>query len=144
LSFRARVGIVAGLIVITALILVAPGPLGRYLRRTANVHADRAYLNTPDPVWDAQVNGAAFRRAARILPPGATYYIYAPTASLQLRAHDLPGAGLVFFSRALPVKHVRDASWILSYDAPRLLPAGVRAARVVRVAGGIRLIEVAS
>lgn len=143
LSRRARALLVLALAGVALAVLFAPGPLGAPLRRLVNYDAGRGHLNTPDPVWNAPVDGAAFRAARRLIPDGATYYLWAPTTSKQLREHDLPGAGLLFLSRALPVRRAAEARYVLSYQAPSLLPPGLRPASTRRLGDGIYLVEVA-
>lgn len=112
--------VVAGALVLV--IAATPTAPGRKLRRIANVHAGRDHLNTPDPQWTARVDAHAFRRAARLIPPGARYAVYAPTSSKQLVQHDLPGAGLVFLPRAYQVRSLVDAGWAIAYGTGGALP----------------------
>ena len=89
-----------------------------------------------------RAGGRAIRRAGAILPDsrGVTYYIH--TRPVPQLGHDLIGAGLLFFLPAVPVPSPREAQWVLSYDAPTLLPKGVRAEKTYRVGERIYLIRV--
>ncbi len=131
-----RIVLVGAVALAFVLVAVAPGRVSGPIRRLANYAADG-----PDPIWDTVVDGAALREAGRILPDNATYALYYPVADGQL-AHDLQGATLLFFTPALPLKHVRDAGWVLSYHAPRLLPEGVHAERTYNLSPRIYLIKV--
>ena len=137
LSLRARAALVASLALLTVGVALAPGRLSAPIRRLANYRAD-----TRDPIYNAQIDGAAIRRAGALLPNSrsVTYYIHTrPEPQL---GHDLIGAGLLFFLPAVPVPSPFEAQWILSYDAATRLPRGVRAERTYRVGRRIYLIRV--
>lgn len=137
LSLRVRAAIVALLVLLTAGLAVAPGRLSGPIRRLANYRAD-----TRDPIYNARIDAAAIRRAGAILPNsrGVTYYIHTrPEPQL---GHDLIGAGLLFFLPAVPVPSPREAQWVLSYEAPTLLPKSVRAERAYTLGPSIYLIRV--
>ena len=137
LSLRARAGLVALLVLLTVGVALAPGRLSAPIRRLANYRAD-----TRDPIYNAPVDGQAIRRAGALLPDsrGVTYYIHTrPEPQL---GHDLIGAGLLFFLPAVAVPSPYEAQWILSYDAPTLLPKGLRAEREYRLGRRIYLIRV--
>ena len=137
LPLRVRLGLVALLALLTAAVAFAPGRLSGPIRRLANYRAD-----TRDPIYNAPIDGRAIRRAGAILPDsrGVTYYIH--TRPVPQLGHDLIGAGLLFFLPAVPVPSPREAQWVLSYDAPTLLPKGVRAEKTYRVGERIYLIRV--
>jgi hypothetical protein len=108
--------------------------------RLANYRADSA-----DPIWDNRgsppTDGAALRRAGKLLPGDATYYLdVAP--DVPGLAHDVEGAARLFFAPALPVLRPADAGWVLSYRARPFLPPGLRAERVYRVGAGVSLVRV--
>ena len=136
LPLRARLGLVGVLVLVTVGVAVAPGRLSTPVRRLANYRAD-----TKDPIYNFALDPRAIRRAAAILPDSrhTTYYIHTrPEPQL---GHDLIGAGLLFFLPAVPVPSPREAQWVLSYEAPTLLPKGVRAARIYQVGNRIFLIR---
>jgi hypothetical protein len=116
---------------------VAPGRLGSPVRRLANYRPD-----TRDPIYNAHVDARAIRRAGDVLSTSSdvTYFIY--TGPYPQLGHDLIGAGLLFFTPARAVPAARDAQWILSYDAPRLVPRGVRAQSVRTLGPHIFLVRV--
>jgi hypothetical protein len=137
LPMRARGALLAACALVTVGLAVAPGRLGAPVRRLANYRAD-----TRDPIYNAQIDAAAIRRAGALIPNSRreTYYIYTrPEPQL---GHDLIGAGLLFFLPALAVSHPEDARWILSYEAPTLAPRGVRAGRSFRLGPKIFLVRV--
>jgi len=137
LTRRTRAALVGALSLVTLALAVAPGRIGSPVRRLANYRAD-----TRDPIYNATVDATAIRRAGALLPNSrrTTYYIYTrPEPQL---GHDLIGAGLLFFLPALAVPDPRQAQWILSYEAPRLVPLSLHARRVFRVGGRIFLVEV--
>ncbi len=139
LSLRARGLLLAALTLATIGLALAPGRLGAPIRRLANYRAD-----TRDPIYNAPVDAAAIRRAGALIPNSRheTYYIHT-RAEPQL-GHDLIGAGLLFFLPALAVPDPKDARWILSYEAPSLVPRGVQAARTYRLGPKIFLVRVRS
>jgi hypothetical protein len=138
LSARERGILLAACAVVTLGLALAPGRLGAPIRRVANYRAD-----TRDPIYNAPVDGAAIRRAGALIPnsPDETYYLHTrPEPQL---GHDLIGAGLLFLLPALAVPDARDARWILSYQAPTLVPRGVQARRTYRIGPRIFLVRVA-
>ena len=137
LPLRARLGLVALLTLLTVAVALAPGRISSPIRRLANYRAD-----TRDPIYNAPLDAQAIRRAGALLPNsrGVTYYIHTrPEPQL---GHDLIGAGLLFFLPAVPVPSPREAQWVLSYEAPTLLPKGVRAEHAYNVGKRIYLIRV--
>jgi hypothetical protein len=134
---RGELALLLGLAVATAVLAVVPG-LNRPIARLANYDADGR-----DPIYDANVDGDAIRRAAELLPDGTTYYIHTPPDD-PLLIGNLKAAGQLFFAPALPVRDAGAARWVLSYGAERLLPPGLRAARRQRLGERIYLVEIAS
>jgi hypothetical protein len=133
---RRELAVLLVLALATAVLAVVPG-LNRPIARLANYDADG-----PDPLYDANVDGRAIRRAAELLPERTTYFIYAPQAD-PLLTGNLKAAGQLFFAPALPVRDLREARWVLSYGV-ETLPSGLQARRRHRLAEGIELVEVAS
>lgn len=131
----ALVGVLAGLLAVLA---VLPRPFSSPIRRVANY-----VTNGADPIWNSPaVDGAALRRGGRILPDSraATYYIWTrPDPQL---GHDLIGGSMLFFLPGRPAASPREARWVLSYEAPRRLPAGVRAVRSYTLGPHIYLFRV--
>ena len=136
MSRRARIAVVCVLLAATALLAVAPRPLSSPIRKLANYSANGA-----DPIWDARppVDGAAFRKAAKIVPPKAYIYVYGPGGQYQ---HDLLGATQLYFAPVFPVAYPRQAKWVLSYQQPRLVPAGVRAVKSWAVGDHVYVVRV--
>lgn len=134
---RARGALLAACALVIVGLALAPGRLGAPIRRLANYQAD-----TRDPIYNAPLDAAAIRRAGALIPNSRreTYYIF--TGPYPQLGHDLIGAGLLFFLPALAVPHPHDAHWILSYDAPSLVPRGVRAGRTYRLGPKIFLVRV--
>lgn len=137
LSIRVRGALVALVALATLGAAVAPGRVGSPVRRLANYRPD-----TRDPIYNAHVDARAIRRAGDLLStaPHATYFIY--TGPYPQLGHDLIGAGLLFFTPARAVHDVRDAQWVLSYEAPRLVPRGVRARSVQTLGPHIFLVRI--
>ena len=137
LSLRARGALLAACALVTTGLALAPGRLGAPVRRLANYRAD-----SRDPIYNAPIDPAAIRKAGALIPNSRreTYYIHTrPEPQL---GHDLIGAGLLFFLPALAVPDPKDARWILSYEAPSLVPRGVRAGRSYRLGPKIFLVRV--
>jgi hypothetical protein len=132
---RREVALVLGLVAVTAFLAVVPG-LNTPIARLAAYESDG-----PEPLYDApEIDPAAIRRAGRLVPDGATYAVYAPTAH-PLLAGNLKAAAQLFFLPALPVYDPVRADWVLSYGGLHLLPAGVRPARVHRLGPELALVE---
>jgi hypothetical protein len=117
--------------------LLVPSPADSPLGRVASVDADG-----PDPLWDTPVDGEAVRRAGKLLPDGARYYVWAPAASPLLQG-NLKAATQLFLAPALPVRDPAAAEWILSYRASPTLPPGVPAEERLSVGPGVLLARVA-
>ena len=137
LPLRARGALLAACALVTVALALAPGRLGAPIRRLANYRAD-----TRDPIYNAPIDAAAIRRAGALIPNSRreTYFIYTrPEPQL---GHDLIGAGLLFFLPALAVPNPHNARWILSYQAPSLVPRGISAGRSYRLGPKIFLVRV--
>jgi hypothetical protein len=137
LSLRVRATLLAALALITLCLAVAPGRLGAPIRKLANYRP-----NTADPIYNWPLDARAIRRAGEILPDSdrVTYYIH--TRPQPQLGHDLIGAGLLFFLPALAVPDPREAQWVLSYEAPRLVPPGLRPIHVYPLGKRIFLVRV--
>ena len=137
LRLRLRLALVGALVLLTLALAVAPGRLSSPIRKLANYRAD-----TRDPIYNYPLDPRAIRRAGAILPDSrnVTYYIY--TRPVPQLGHDLIGASLLFFLPAVAVPSPGDAEWVLSYDAPTLVPKGVNAARTYQVGNRIYLVRV--
>ena len=137
LPLRARAAILALLALLTLVLALAPRPLSSPIRKLANYRAD-----SREPIYNAAIDARAIRRAGAILPDSdrVTYYIHTrPEPQL---GHDLIGAGLLFFLPARAVPSPREAGWVLSYEAPSLLPPGLHAQRTYELGRRIYLVRV--
>ena len=112
-------------------LLAAPERFPRPIRQLAQ-HS----LNTPDPVPTAQLDVGAVRRAASILPTGATYAVVAPPNDPQL-VHDLQGVAQLLFLPSLSVADPSRAEWLLRSGAAP--PAAVDVVRTYELGNGIVL-----
>jgi hypothetical protein len=137
LPLRARVGLVGLLAGATLVLALAPGRLSSPIRRLAAYRAD-----TRDPIYNFPLDRRAIRRAGAILPDSKSARYYIHTRPEPQLGHDLIGAGLLFFLPAVPVPGPREAQWVLSYQAPTLLPRGVRALTTYPLGDRIYLIRV--
>ena len=117
--------------VVALALLAAPGRFPGPIRQLA-----RHSLNTPDPVPTARIDVGALHRAARILPPRATYAVVSPPNDLQLRA-DLQSIARLLLLPALAVADPSRAEWLLRYHAPSPAPADV--VRTYRLGNGVVL-----
>ena len=100
-------------------LLAVPGRFPGPIRQLAQ-HS----LNTPDPVPTAQIDVGALRRAARLVPAGATYGVVVPSTDPQLAA-DVRSIARVLFLPALGVADPSDADWLLRYQAASPVPVQV-------------------
>jgi hypothetical protein len=137
LSLRARTILVVSLSLLTLATAFAPGRIGSPIRKLANYRAD-----TADPIYNWPLDPRAIRRAGAILPNAGRPSYYIHTRPEPQLGHDLIGAAHLFFVPAHPVPIPREARWVLSYEAPTLLPPGLRAERIYPVGKRIFLVRV--
>lgn len=135
--FRPRLLLAAVLGALVAVAAVTP-QLESPMSRLANYDADSGA-----PVTTVAVDVAAIRRAAAILPTGTTYYLHVNDLTNGQLTHDLDGVVRLYFLPSVPVSQLRDARWILSWQHPQRVPAGVRARRTYRVGNDVYLVRVA-
>jgi hypothetical protein len=135
LRFRAALALLV--VAAAAALAVAPRPLSTPIRKLANYRAD-----TRDPIYNAAVDGGALRRAGAILPDSSSTTYYIQTRPAPQLGHDLIGATLLFFLPARPVPSPREARWVFSYQAPSLLPRGVRALHTYDLGNRVYLVRV--
>ena len=138
LRARERAALIGVLAAATLGLAVAPAPLGSPIRKLANYHADTRYpiFNSPD------VSAPPLQRAGAMVPDSSrqTYYIWTrPDPQL---GHDLIGASLLWLLPARPVPSPAEARWILSWDAPTRLPAGVVARQTFDLGGNRYLVRI--
>jgi hypothetical protein len=98
---------------------------------------DPIYLHAGSRV-PAHVDTAAMRRAGRLVPDEATYFVQAPRSNPT--ALEIVRAARLFFMPAPPSRRAATADWILSYRS-RSLPKGLRAARIYRLNDDLLLVE---
>jgi hypothetical protein len=126
-----RIVVVVAVALVALALLAAPQRFPGPIRQLA-----RHSLNTPDPVPTAQLDVGALRRAARLVPPGATYAVVAPPGDRQLAA-DLGSIARLFLLPALSVADPSRAEWLLRYKAST--PAGVKGLRAYRLGNEVVL-----
>jgi hypothetical protein len=137
-SARGRAAVVAALVLLFGVVAVTPSPLGAPIRRLANVGAHRSDPNSPDPIYDTTINGAAIQRAARLVDGRGTYYLAYGRADPQL-AHDLPDSASLYFPPAIMTTDPAEADWVLAYHVQP--PADIQVTRRIRVGAGVWLIR---
>ena len=122
-SRRARArGLTVAVLLLVALAAAAVGPTQRQYRRLARVPADSG-----DPLTTVPVDVAAIRRARQVIPRGSNYFVFiGPVSANPQLLHDVLGVSLYTLSPSLPVRRAAEASWILSYKAPTLVPPNLR------------------
>jgi hypothetical protein len=135
LSGRREATLLLALAAAATLLALVPG-LNTPVSRLAAYDGDGR-----EPLYDANLDGAAIRRAGELLPDGTTYALYAPDAR-PLLAGNLKAAAQLFLAPALPLHDPRRAEWVLSYGTGRLLPPGLRPLRVHRLGPGVALVRV--
>src|SRR5205085_10088293 len=121
--------------VVAGLRAVAPRPLSTPIRKVANYRAD-----SREPIYNYPLDGAAIRRAGKIVSASGRRTYYVRTRPIPQLGHDLIGATLLFFLPARPVPNPRDANWVFEYRPDTPLP--VRARRTYDLGNGIRLLRV--
>jgi hypothetical protein len=131
-----RLCVVAALTLVLALAALTPAQ--REYRRLLRVPAD-----TGEPLTTAPVDARAIRRARNVIAPGSTYFVYTGGAARNPQLFsDVLGVAVYSLMPSLPVKHAREASWVLSYRAPTLTPPSVRALSRVALGDGVYAVRV--
>jgi hypothetical protein len=103
-SARARAALLAGLVLATAVVVLATP--ARQLAEADGAGAD--------PVYDVPIDPASVRRAAAAVPDDSTYFADAGTAP-PLEQGNLKAAGHLFLTPALPLLDPGEAEWTLRY-----------------------------
>ncbi len=142
-TWRAR--LLLGLAIAGGVAALAAAPaLDGPISRLANYESDG-----PDPIWDVPgIDSAALRRAGELLPDDARYFLFTPPAGQDapyestLRAGNVLAGAFLFLAPAAQVRLPADADWVLSYQAPTLVPPGLRAERTVALGEGVFLVRV--
>lgn len=137
LPWKARAAIAAVVAAVVGAVAFAPQPLSSPIRRVANYRADSA-----NPIFNVPLDAGALRRAGELIPDDARETWFVHTRPEPQLGHDLLGAGLLFFTPALPAADAARARWILSYEARTRLPAGVEAQRTYRLGDAVYLVRV--
>lgn len=134
---RREVVLVLVLAALTALLAVVPG-LNTPISRVAAYDGDG-----PEPLYDAPLEPAAFRRAGEIVADHATYFVQAPRED-PLVVGNVKAAAQLFLTPALLVHDPEDADWVLSYRTRggALLPGALRPLRIRRLTPAFSLVEV--
>jgi hypothetical protein len=109
---------------------------GPMINRLLNRAVDPA-----EPPTSRTIRFPALRAASRKLPSGATYYVNSRRSDPAL-VYTLRGVTALYLPASLPVSQPGYAEWILSYQAPRVVPSGLRAQRVFALGGGVYLVKV--
>jgi hypothetical protein len=139
LRLRDRIGLVTIATVLLVALMVLEPRTASPLERLVNVEADG-----PGPIYNVPIDVGAIRRARSVLPKDAVYYIHPPAgAHSSALFHDILGTAYHYLLPSVPARDLTRARWVLSYQAPTLLPPGVRAARVHRVGNRVFVVELA-
>jgi hypothetical protein len=97
-----------------------------------------------DPHYDVSIYSDSLHSAGDILRrAGGTYFVYVPKGAPVLLG-NVNGAFRLWAVPAVPLAWSNlDPDWVFSYRTRRLVPPGLRSARVYPVGPGIRLVRVA-
>jgi hypothetical protein len=124
-----RRALVVGLVALAAAAAAAAriGPVERLASYTPD---------PPGPIYDDPgVDDAVLKRAAALLPRGATYGVTGTPL------FDLQGGAPLYFSPALQVP-ISEADWLLSYHAAPEVPPGLHVFKTETVADGVFLLRI--
>lgn len=119
---RWRIGAAVVAAAAVAAVAVRPGPLLRVFPRYSPVvqHLPGRQLDAGDPFYfhfgykrPARVDTSAIRRAGRLIPNGAVYYVRGPASDPT--ADDVAAAAQLFFLPAVQSRTPQAANWVLSY-----------------------------
>src|SRR5947208_4269010 len=112
-----RAAVTGTVFALAAVLAVAPRPLSSPIRKVANYRAD-----SREPIYNYPLDGAALRRAGKIVSASGRTTYYIRTRPIPQLGHDLIGATLLFFLPARPVPRPRAADWVFEYQADAPLP----------------------
>jgi hypothetical protein len=134
---RREVALLLGLVAATALVAAVPG-LNTPIARLAAYEGDG-----PDPLYDAPIDAAAFRRAGELVPDDATYILQTPR-EIPVFVGNVKAAAQLFLAPALLVHDPEDADWVLSYRTRGgpLVPEPLRPRSVRPLAPAFDLVDV--
>ncbi len=119
-------------------IAARPGVGHRWVSSRARYHGASSH-----PDYDVPIDHDSLRAAGDILRrAGGTYYVYVPPGAPVLLG-NINGALRLWAVPAVPLAWSTHPDWVFSYRTRRLVPPGLRAARVYLVGEGIRLVRVA-
>jgi hypothetical protein len=90
---------------------------------------DPIYFHVGD-TSPATIDTGAIRRAGRLLPDEATYYLQVPDSAP--RANDVRLAAMLFLQPSLRSRRASAAEWLLSFGSPTL-PRGANADATYRL-----------
>jgi hypothetical protein len=103
---------------------------------------------TGDPIYvhfssltPAHVDTAAIRRAARLVPDDATFFVQGPRSNPS--TDDVVLAARLYFLPAVLSTRAQKAGWILSYRA-RAIPSGLRSIKSYPLDSDLLLVKVRS
>jgi hypothetical protein len=131
---RREVALLLALAVALLLLAAVPGLNAPFARLAAYEGDGR------EPMYDADVDAQAVRRAGELVPDDARYYLDMPHVS-PLLAGNVKAAAQLFLSPALPVRDPRAAGWVLHYGGEGF-PPGLRPVQTTRLAPGIAVVRV--
>jgi len=149
-SLRLRAATVSGLTLLLSLFVASKGINSRVLSQVPAYAPiiERLPGYSPqsgDPIYfhfrerhPAHVDTAAIRRAGRLVPNDATYFVQAPPSDANTAGVVL--AARLFLLPAAPTRRATTADWILSYGTPSL-PRGLKVARSYRLDDDLRLVK---
>jgi hypothetical protein len=109
LTRATRAALLGACALVVLLLALVPRPADAPLGRLANVESDG-----PDPRYDAPLDGAAVRRAGRIVGDDETYAVFVRGGDPLLQG-NLKAAAQLFLAPALPVQDLNRARWVLLY-----------------------------
>jgi hypothetical protein len=149
-SLRLQAGTVSVLTLLLSLFVASKGVSSRILSKVPSYAPIIERLpgyspQTGDPIYfhfrerhPAHVDTAAIRRAGRLVPDDATYFVQAATSGAD--ASNVVLAARLFLLPAVPTRRAAMADWILSYRSPSL-PRGLKVARSYRLDHDLRLVK---
>jgi hypothetical protein len=131
LSLWTRIAIVVATLAVGAVALkVVPGPV---TERIKWLEANR--FASAEPQWDFPTDGAAIRAARAYVRPTDSFYVW------EVSDPNAWPAALLYLTPAWETVDPAKATWILSYDAPTLLPPGVHGSEVHELGPRIFLVR---
>jgi hypothetical protein len=132
---------VAGIVVGVGLLNGAQARLAHRVPRTYDLlsRLPGHPADPPEPSFGAPIDLAAIRKAAHLIPRGATYKVI--VGDPENLGYAVNSAATLYLADALRVSKLADAAWVVSYDAHPPIPAALDPVAVTQLGADVLVIR---